>query len=325
LFATAGRCLQSFGKQYMSDSYALLLAVPSCRSRIQELVLNAVRSAHSKRAYARSIAEFLAWYETHRGNGLSKATVQQYRAELEERGLAPSSINLKLTAVRRLAAEAADNGLLAPELAAGICRVKGTRMAGVRTGQWLTREQAEALIRLPDPGTRKGKRDRVILAFLTGCGLRRQELAHLRLEQIQQRDGRWVVADLVGKGSRLRTVPIPSWIKPLLDAWTDAAMLVDGPLLRAIRKNDQIVGASLTPQALYNIVKGYGVDLGVTIAPHDLRRTFAKLAHRGHAALEQIQLSLGHTSVLTTERYLGVRQDLTDAPCDHLGLKVSEE
>jgi integrase len=74
---------------------------------------------------------------------------------------------------------------------------------------------------------------------------------------------------------------------------------------------------------MHEAVRHYGEQIGIhNLAPHDLRRTFAKLAHKGHAALEQIQLSLGHASVTTTERYLGVRQDLTDAPCDHLGLRV---
>lgn len=78
----------------------------------------------------------------------------------------------------------------------------------------------------------------------------------------------------------------------------------------------------ISPQSVLNIVKGYGIDLGLDLRPHDLRRTFAKLAHTGHAALEQIQLSLGHASILTTERYLGVRQNLTDAACDHLGVNL---
>ena len=67
-------------------------------------------------------------------------------------------------------------------------------------------------------------------------------------------------------------------------------------------------------------MKFYGRQIGVDVGPHDARRTFAKLAHTGHAPLEQIQLSLGHASVVTTEIYLGVKQDLRDAPCDHLGL-----
>jgi len=79
----------------------------------------------------------------------------------------------------------------------------------------------------------------------------------------------------------------------------------------------------MTAQAIFEVVRQYGEQIGVReLAPHDLRRAFAKLAHKGHAALEQMQLSLGHASVTTTERYLGVRQDLTDAPCDHLGLRL---
>lgn len=74
---------------------------------------------------------------------------------------------------------------------------------------------------------------------------------------------------------------------------------------------------------LMEAVAMYGKKIGVPkLAPHDLRRTFAKLAHKGRAAMEQIQLSLGHASIVTTERYLGVRQDLQDAPCDRLGIRV---
>jgi integrase len=79
----------------------------------------------------------------------------------------------------------------------------------------------------------------------------------------------------------------------------------------------------MTARCVFEVVKAFGGKIGVpNLAPHDLRRTFAKLAHKGRAALEQIQLSLGHASITTTERYLGVRQDLTDAPCDHLGLTI---
>jgi len=287
------------------------------------LVLNSVRSPQSKRAYKRALEDFLAWYRAGGYPALAKAVVQRYRAELEQSGLAPSTINLKLTAIRRLAAEAADNGLLDGHLAAGIARVKGTKSRGVRTGHWLSRAEAEELLSLPDPATRKGARDRLLLGLLLGCGLRRNELVRLRFEDIQQREGRWVIANLVGKGGRLRTVPAPSWAKVLLDAWSLASGLTSGPVLRAINKSDRVLGRPVSAQSVFNIVKGYATDLGVNIAPHDLRRTFANLAHVGHAALEQIQLSLGHASILTTERYLGIRQNLADAPCDHLGLDIS--
>ena len=306
------------------DQSLVLTQGSSFLDRIAAVVVNGVRSEASRRAYHRAVMDFASWYAREGRSGLNKAVVQEYRAELERSGLAPASINLRLSVVRKLAAEAADNGLLAPELAAGIARVKGTSNSGVRAGHWLTRDQTEALIRRPDTATKKGKRDRALLALLIGCGLRRRELALLTFEDIQQRDGRWVIADLIGKGQRIRTVPMPAWAKTAVDEWGTAAGLSSGFILRPVNKADRVAGERITAQAVFNTVRGYGIDLRLNIAPHDMRRTFAKLAHKGHAALEQIQLSLGHTSILTTERYLGVRQNLADAPCDHLGLNISE-
>jgi integrase len=304
------------------DESSDLIRLPSVLEPIAAIVLNGVRSDASRRVYRHALMEFMAWHAAGCRNGFNKAVVQEYRSGLERRGLAPASINLRLSVVRKLASEAVDNGLLAPELAAGILRVRGIKGAGVRTGHWLTRDQAEALICRPDSATKKGKRDRAILALLIGCGLRRNELVSLRCEDIQQRDGRWVLADLIGKGQRVRTVPMPAWAKKALDEWAEAAGLSSGLVIRSVNKADRISGQRMSAQAVFNIVRGYGIDLRLHIAPHDLRRTFAKLAHKGRAALEQIQLSLGHASILTTERYLGVRQNLADAPCDHLGLNI---
>ena len=287
------------------------------------LVVDSVTSPESKRSYRKGLGDFLAWWsESEPRPAFTKATVQAYRAHLEERGLSPSTINVRMAAIRKLAVEAADNGLMDPQLAAGIARVKGAKQAGVRTGNWLTRDQAEDLLNAPDPSTLKGKRDRAMLAVLLGCGLRRKEAATLDVAHIQQREGRWVIVDLVGKGARVRTVPMPSWAKATIDAWTTAAGIDSGRIFRAMNKGDRITGESMTPQSIFEAVRYYADAAGVQAAPHDLRRTFAKLAHKGQAALEQIQLSLGHASIQTTERYLGVKQDLTDAPCGHLGLRV---
>ncbi len=108
-----------------------------------------------------------------------------------------------------------------------------------------------------------------------------------------------------------------------IDAWMAGSGIGSGLVFRRMDKGGRVIGTSMTARSVFEIVRGAGARIGVAnLAPHDLRRTFAKLAHKGKAALEQIQLSLGHASVTTTERYLGVRQDLTDAPCDHLGLTV---
>ena len=290
--------------------------------RIKALALDSLSSAHSRRAYGKALDDFQQWCNTNAADGFNKATVQRYRASLEERGLAPSSINVRLSAIRKLASEAADNNLCDTEVAAAIGRVKGAKRHGTRTGNWLTPAQAEKILALPNRATNKGKRDRALLCLLIGCGLRREELALLAIEHIQQREARWVLVDLVGKGQRVRTVPMPAWTKTAIDQWMAAAGITGGRLLRAVNKGDRIVGEGMTAQSVFAVVEQCGKRIGLGIAPHDLRRTFAKLAHKGHAPLEQIQISLGHASIQTTERYLGIEQDLTDAPCDHLGLRV---
>jgi integrase len=169
----------------------------------------------------------------------------------------------------------------------------------------------------------RGRRDRALLAVLIGCGLRRAEAASLGYEHVQQRDGRWVLIDLIGKRDKIRSVPMPNWAKAAIDEWSKTSGVCEGLVFRAVNKGDRVVGAGITPQAIYNIIVGYAGALKKRgVAPHDLRRTFAKLAHKGGAAIDQIQLSLGHESIQTTEEYLGVEQDLTDAPCDHLGLRL---
>src|SRR6202034_3853871 len=143
--------------------------------------------------------------------------VTRYRIHLEERRLAAGTINGRLAAVRRLAYEAADAGLLSPELAAGIRRVKGVKKLGVRLGNWLTADEAGRLLALPRSDSLKGKRDRAILAILLGCGLRRRELADLMVSHLQRREEHWAIVDLIGKGGHVRTVPVPDWVKYTID------------------------------------------------------------------------------------------------------------
>ena len=309
----------------MSEAAALALVPASAFSswvRLKSLVLNSVSSAHTRRAYQHALDNFHSWYRPDEHGAFSRSVVQHYRAELESQGRAPSTINVQLAALRKLAAEAAATGLLAAEIAAGITKVPGVKQAGVRAGNWLTRDQAQQLLRLPDVTTAKGRRDQALLALLIGCGLRRSELAALTVEHIEQRDGRWVVVDLIGKGQRVRSVPMPSWAKAAVDRWIEPASITEGLILRAINKGDRIVSDRMTAQSIFEVVERYSVTMGMAIAPHDLRRTFAKLAHRGQSPVEQIQLSLGHASLQTTERYLGLEQDLADAPCDRLGVSL---
>ncbi|UQN10684.1 tyrosine-type recombinase/integrase [Deinococcus sp. QL22] len=297
-----------------------------------QLVLDSVTSPLTKAAYRTALTDFLGWWNEQGRPPLSKAVVQRYVAVLVGDGRSSASVNQRLSAIRKLVREAADNGQLGIFEAESIARVKGIKKQGQRTGAWLSRVQAQELLLAPDVSTLRGLRDRALLAVLLGCGLRRSELVNLTFQHVQQREGRWVVLDLTGKHGRTRTVPMPAWCKAAMDAWTTKAELNSGHIFRptAPRGSKVLARACLSHEAVALIVRKYGTQVGrsdltpegVALAPHDLRRTFAKLAHKGGAPIDQIQLSLGHASIQTTEVYLGIDQNLESAPCDVLGLSL---
>ncbi|HXB66767.1 MAG TPA: tyrosine-type recombinase/integrase, partial [Candidatus Acidoferrales bacterium] len=280
---------------------------------------DSVSSPITKRVYNLGLDEFFAWYSQEPRAGLTKATVSAWRVALEARGLGAVSINVRITAVRKLAVEAADNGLLAPELAAGIARVKGAKSKGVRVGNWLSIRQAQALLNAPDVTTKKGLRDRAMLAVLLGCGLRRSEVVGLNVHAIQRREDHWAIVDLIGKAGRVRTVPIPDWVKTAVDRWAESAPVLSGKLFRSIRKDGKVWGNGITQNVVWYVVKACAGRAEIkALAPHDLRRTCARLCHAAGGELEQIQFLLGHASVQTTERYIGCKQDLAKAVNDRL-------
>jgi site-specific recombinase XerD len=285
-------------------------------------VLESLRSPESKRGYLHALDEFIQWYCSEPRLSFNKVVVTRFRIALENRGLAAGTINGRLAAVRRLAYEAADAGLLSPELAAGIRRVKGVKKLGVRLGNWLTAEEARRFWQAPDTNTLKGKRDRAILAVLLGCGLRRRELADLDFTHLQQREEHWAIVDLVGKGGHIRTVPVPTWVKTTVDAWVGAAELETGKLFRCVCRAGKCWGDGVTERLVWHVVKQYAAELGLRgVAPHDLRRSCAKLCHAAGGELEQIQFLLGHVSVQTTERYLGCKQRIRGAVNDRIGIE----
>src|ERR1700674_1983235 len=149
-------------------------AAPRTKLRLPDLdhskaaVLSSLRSPESQRGYRHSIDEFIGWYCSEPRLSFSKTVVTRYRIHLESRLLAAGTINGRLAAVRRLAYEAADAGLLSPELAASIRRGKGAKKLGTRIGNWLTANEARTLWQFPDAHTLKGKRDRALLAILLG-------------------------------------------------------------------------------------------------------------------------------------------------------------
>jgi len=116
-------------------------------------VLNSLPAASSQESYGHAIDEFIGWYCSEPRLAFSRTVVLRYRFFLEQNNLAPSTINVRLAAVRRLVYEAADTRLLSPELAAGIRRVKGAKRLGVRLGNWLTAEQSQKLLQTLPPDT----------------------------------------------------------------------------------------------------------------------------------------------------------------------------
>ena len=186
------------------------------------IVLNTLTSMQSRKAYGHAMDEFIRWYCSEPRLAFNRAVVLRYRQHLESIPLAPATINVRLAAIPRLAYEAADNGFLSPDLAAGVRRVKGVKRLGIRAGNWLTTREGKELMRAIPRDTLRGKRDAAMIGLLLGCGLRRSEVAALTVGHLQRREEHWVIVDLVGKGGHIRSVPMPSWVKNDIDTWTSA-------------------------------------------------------------------------------------------------------
>jgi integrase len=292
-----------------------VLALTPAQARLRKMVLDSVPSPHSKRNYAKALDDLFAFTASR---PLSRSLLMEWRAGMES--LSPSTINVRLSAVRKMVGEARRAGMIGQEEAASFTDIPNMSQKGTRLGNWLTREQAKELLAVPDRSTLKGKRDYVILALLVGCALRRNELAELDVATIQQREGRWVLADLEGKGRRIRTVAIPIWVKQGIDVWTTGAGIDKGRLLRSVSKSGRVNRDSLSDWAVWAVVEQSSKQIGIERLGADLRRTCAKLCRKNGGDLEQIKFLLGHSSIQTTERYLGSEQDIEIAVNDNLGL-----
>jgi integrase len=291
-------------------------ALTQAQAMLRQMVLDTVQSIHSKRNYAKALDDLFAFCASR---PLSRALLMEYRTTVDH--LSPSTINVRLSAIRKLVGEARRNGMIGLEEAANLTDIPNIRQKGTRLGNWLTREQVKELLAVPNRSTLKGKRNYVIIALLVGCALRRQELASLTIEDIQLREGRGVIIDLRGKGGRIRTVAVPSWIKQAIDIWITAAKIEKGRLLRPLSKSGKMVGGELGDWAIWSVVEQSSKQIGIEhFGAHDLRRTCAKLCRKNGGDLEQIKFLLGHSSIQTTERYLGSEQEIAVAVNDNLGL-----
>jgi integrase len=304
--------------------------LPTLRSErgIQDLIEIATQGAApvTKRTYERELRAFLKWFEAHSTlypEGFCRLAVIGYRDAMLSAGRGPVSVNVALSAIRKLSQEAADRGLMDEARAGRIESVAGVRRQGKRLGNWLTLPQLKDLLAAAPPTTpNRGMRDRTALWIMGACGLRREEAVGLTFGQLQDRDGRTVFVDVLGKGNKLRSVPVHPLAAVAIRQWCHHAG-IDSPdayILPTIDNPDQITTRPADGARLYDACVRYCRAKGMTFRPHDLRRTFAVLAKRGGADYEDIRQALGHASITTTEVYLRAPMALDRAAADKIDL-----
>lgn len=304
-------------------SLNLPTALPSEVRTVVQIVLNGLPSKHTRRNYLRGMRDFLAYWLKNDQPVPDKLFLQTYIFDMRENGVGEASINIRLCAIRSLAREAADLGVWPESVDLAFARVKNIPLRGTRSGIWLTLDQTQRLIDAPDVTKKKGIRDRAILSVMLGCGLRRSEVTSLTVDHIQKRNHAWVLANVLGKRNKLRTVVLPDWTRVAVNAYLAVYEISSGYLFQPVLKSGELTGRQIHPKTIRRIVKMYGTKCGLPeIAPHDLRRTYAKLAYQYGAKLDQIQINLGHQSLTTTQRYLGIDLDLDAGPGMYLKIKI---
>lgn len=312
----------------------------------RELVLNAVSSPRTRTIYGHALDEFERWL-TSSGTGytISRQVAQAYRRHLETAGgeqsgrraasepetrytgepMGGAAVNARLSAIRKLGRVLADlaDDPQAARMADSVARVESVKRRGHKLGRWLTEEELNALVNAPDTATLEGIRDRALLALLGGAGLRRAEAVTLERRQIERRGERWVLANIIGKGNKVRTVILSAWVYAALDTWMTRAGITGGRVLRTVtRKGALSTAPGMSSSSVWRIVLKHAATCSLTIAPHDLRRTFARLALENGAAVDQLRQTLGHDSIATTTRYVGNSLDYKSPPGDFVNVRL---
>ncbi len=274
------------------------------RSVGHELVAG-IGNAHTKEAYRRGLECFLSWWETATSGVFDEVLVRAHVRDLGDSGLSPSTINQRLSAIRRLAGLAVEAGLIDLQAAADIARISNFQRPVVPLQQTLRATESEALINAPSPLTTTGVRDRALIALLIGCGLRRGEIVQLQVKSILTQNRQWLLAGVVGPRGRVRSVAVPGWVKEALQVWMGRAQLSSGPLLRSVDREGIVGNRMISPQTVRAVVAEHARSIGLEATPENLRRTCARLCRDQGGEIHQIQMMLGHSSVESTERLLG--------------------
>lgn len=141
--------------------------------------------------------------------------------------------------------------------------MKGVRKLGVRLGNWLTAEQGETLWQTPDREHLKGKRDRAPLAVLLACGLRRHEAVDLNLSHLQRREDHWAIVDLMAEAGHTRAVPMPEWVKQVVDDWLHASEITSGRLFRRVNRAGRVWSEAMTEKVVWHVVREFATKAGI--------------------------------------------------------------
>ena len=273
---------------------------------------------HTQTAYKRHLAGFLAYCAACGWNNptvelLRPTVLEAWLANMRQDGRSPATCKQAKAAVCWAARQAKRAGELDTSTLVDLQEVAVAGGGGVRQGRWLQAQDLLRLVRAPRGVGLRPVRDRALLAILAGCVLRRAELCDLTLAHLDERDGQPVaLVNLMGKGSKLRSVAIPEWSRPHVAKWLvlyreQCDPGPNWPLVCEVAGGGrgQATGKALRPPSIYRILQQASTAAGLPeIAPHDLRRTGAKLMEDGGAGLRDIRDALGHSSVATTERYL---------------------
>jgi integrase/recombinase XerD len=267
----------------------------------------------TRRAYKNDVEEFVG-FTGLRGiaelRGVTRAHVIAWRKDLEQRALAASSIRRKLSALSALFDYLCEHNAVAGNPVDGVKRPMANGNEGSTPA--LGDAQVRKLLNAPSEDTLKGVRDRAILATLLYHGIRREELCHLRVRDIQSRQG-VLHFRVKGKRDKVRFVPVHVTAQRLIEQYlalaghaTDTA----GPVFRPVTNNRTgKLDRPLDPASVYrNIVVKYGLETGISaevngLCVHSLRATAATNALSHEADIAKVQEWLGHANVSTTRLY----------------------
>lgn len=272
------------------------------------LMLERGLSENTREAYAHDLGEFIAFLE-RRGlrsaEEVRRGDILDHLMEQKRNGLAAPSLARHLVAVKVFFRYLATEGSLA---GANPAEAMESPHLWKILPPTLTVEEVDRLLRTPDPGTKRGRRDRAILETFYATGLRVSELSRLALEDVQFEEG---FVRCVGKGDKERVVPLGGAAINAMLAWIRggrAEYARKNPACRAVFLSR--LGRPLDRSVIWRYIKQYARQAGITkrIYPHMLRHSFATHLLANGASLRTIQEMLGHADISTTQIYTHVDQ-----------------